>query len=677
MSGSITPGLSLLGDPMGLADYAATAQMDPVHKQLQDVGIPTTPTQPQQAPPSVPQPDPAVTGDAASADNPNGMGSPTATQTVPNAQPLLGAINSAQAAAARAQGVQNAPTIQAPPQQAPAPAPSGDQGDDWGGLFANQPKQAAEPQGDQWDLPAQQAPAKPVATLPATPSTGPDGAAVNSVSGNNYGNIRPPGASSGFNSYATPVDGVAAMSHQLSLYAAGSPATGGKPINTLIGLTSTWAPKGDGKNDPVAYAQAISKATGIPVDQPINLADPALQQKIIPAMARVEQGRDGTIDPGTLQQGIQLAASGKPIQMGQPLQSTAPGSDVTLAATSTQPAAQPDTSAAQRLALAQSMQGGGNDIASQLRAIGLNPSTMMGNPLLALGAGLAGKRTLGEGISAAAGNLNQLYMQRGDLGFKLAQMGLENKRLDNQMAYQNELLGVRDKQLGQGQQRIDNTAANQQAQRQQAQQRIDYTTSGGAMSFKDNLKESQEIDQEGEEAAKQLGTYANWQKLAQSGQAGIGAGVMAEMKRRLATNFPQLGIGPNTSDMQVADIMGKLWQQDSVQAMKGTGLRTQREFEVFQKSAPSLSTNPDAAAAAAGAMVNSANADLAAYKAWHDPNTNQADIMHQTNGVANFRSRFVQPAMEANAKGTVAVGPNGPSQQNIIKYDAQGNRVTQ
>jgi hypothetical protein len=61
-------------------------------------------------------------------------------------------------------------------------------------------------------------------------------------------------------------------------------------VTTLNALTAKWAPKGDGANDPVAYAATIAKATGIDPNAAINLADPATANKIMPVMAAVEQG---------------------------------------------------------------------------------------------------------------------------------------------------------------------------------------------------------------------------------------------------------------------------------------------------------------------------------------------------------------------------------------------------
>ncbi len=111
--------------------------------------------------------------------------------------------------------------------------------------------------------------------------------------GNNPGNISDGafarsqpgyvGANGRFAQFDTVQNGVAAMAANLRSYAA-------KGVTTLNQLTAKWAPYGDGKNDPVAYAARIAAATGIGADQPIDLADQGVAAKIIPIMASVEQG---------------------------------------------------------------------------------------------------------------------------------------------------------------------------------------------------------------------------------------------------------------------------------------------------------------------------------------------------------------------------------------------------
>jgi hypothetical protein len=512
MSGSITPGLSLMGDPMGLAEYAATSQMDPVHKQLQAVGIPTTPSQPQ-----APAPDISQTGSV----GPDGSYVPPAAIPTPqqaqSANPL-GAVANAVVPAAMAGGDHPAPA----PVQSNAPSPdqqiSTQDGNQlysrgkqaletvnaqqqaadasWGGALSDAKKAeqaqqqaptmapsaalAAAPNGDSFDLYGYgqqgQAPAKPVATLPATPSTGADGRDFSQPQHLNADGTR---------NWDTVVNQITSMNSPTSKNGAGSTASGQGDFTDGTWQQFLQSPANTGKwtmqdkSNPAAVDAAVRWNAGVTnnalkagigrdaTDTEVlaghllgagyltsalkNPTGDAYQTYVAAAgQGRADQAfsQNGTL----LQKGMTNAQA---VQTAENFMTGhgAPGHgapDVTLAATSAQPSAQPATSADQRLALAQSLQGGGgnNDIASQLRAVGLNPNTMMGNPFLALGAGLAGKRTLGEGISAAAGNLNQLYMQRGDLGFKLAQMGLENKRLDNQAAYQRELLDYRGVGLG-------------------------------------------------------------------------------------------------------------------------------------------------------------------------------------------------------------------------------------
>ena len=141
--------------------------------------------------------------------------------------------------------------------------------------------------------------ATPSTTAPTT-----DGGGGGGTSDNNFGNIRPTGASSGFNTYATPQEGVAAMSSNLAAYASKH------GINTLNGLTARWAPKGDGNNDPAAYAASLGKMLGLDPNAEINLADPLLQSRLIPAMAQIEKGRPFSQPRDVLLAGIQAGLGG-------------------------------------------------------------------------------------------------------------------------------------------------------------------------------------------------------------------------------------------------------------------------------------------------------------------------------------------------------------------------------
>src|SRR5215831_14723355 len=137
------------------------------------------------------------------------------------------------------------------------------------------------------------------APLPGQPGYGAPAPQGSGSVDNNFGNIRPVGATTGFNTYATPQDGIAAMSSNLAAY------KNQHGITTLNDLTARWAPKGDGANDPVAYAKTLGTKLGIDPNAEINLADPLLQSRLIPAMAAIEKGKPFNQPMDVLTAGIQ------------------------------------------------------------------------------------------------------------------------------------------------------------------------------------------------------------------------------------------------------------------------------------------------------------------------------------------------------------------------------------
>lgn len=115
---------------------------------------------------------------------------------------------------------------------------------------------------------------------------------------NNPGNIRMtdsslrsyPGAKpgvKGFLAFETPEQGQAAIGqtwrHISKTYKATTPRE----------IISRYAPRGDGKNDPDAYAASLQKLTGLDPDQPVDLNDPAVMQKIQAAVSQIETGTAG------------------------------------------------------------------------------------------------------------------------------------------------------------------------------------------------------------------------------------------------------------------------------------------------------------------------------------------------------------------------------------------------
>ena len=111
---------------------------------------------------------------------------------------------------------------------------------------------------------------------------------------NNPGNLRPlpngqmwqgqTGVAGGFDTFGTPEAGDRAatinLQNQERLHG----------LNTISQIVAKWAPKGDGANDPAAYAATVGRMTGIDPNQPIDLNDPATLQKVKGALYTVEQG---------------------------------------------------------------------------------------------------------------------------------------------------------------------------------------------------------------------------------------------------------------------------------------------------------------------------------------------------------------------------------------------------
>lgn len=89
----------------------------------------------------------------------------------------------------------------------------------------------------------------------------------------------------GFAAFPTMQAGLQAAQNQMSLYGTRD------GINTITGLVSKWAPPSE--NDTLKYIEHVSRVTGIPANAKINLADPAVQAKIIPAMSIMENGPVG------------------------------------------------------------------------------------------------------------------------------------------------------------------------------------------------------------------------------------------------------------------------------------------------------------------------------------------------------------------------------------------------
>src|SRR5580700_700135 len=157
----------------------------------------------------------------------------------------------------------------------------------------------------------------------ATAPTGSAGGGNWEVAHNNFAGMRNPNVAAagdpnanpnGWQSFATPEEGLGAISQQLDRYAAGGVKTAtnptGAPLNTLRGIVSTWAPPNENPTDQlVARASAV---TGFHPDQQLNVSDPATKAKLIEGMIRNEQGGNLPVDPNLIAQvaGVKPGSSG-------------------------------------------------------------------------------------------------------------------------------------------------------------------------------------------------------------------------------------------------------------------------------------------------------------------------------------------------------------------------------
>jgi hypothetical protein len=84
-----------------------------------------------------------------------------------------------------------------------------------------------------------------------------------------------------FAKFDTSEAGLDAAANLLGIY-------GRKGINTIAGITATWAPASEKGNDPRSYAETVSKALGVDPNQPIDLSNADARRAIATAMSRVE-----------------------------------------------------------------------------------------------------------------------------------------------------------------------------------------------------------------------------------------------------------------------------------------------------------------------------------------------------------------------------------------------------
>ncbi len=110
---------------------------------------------------------------------------------------------------------------------------------------------------------------------------------------NNIGNVRPRGASTGFQQVGSFDEGVALTVNNARAYPASF--NGGKDMS-LAQIGERWAPKGDGNNDPAQWARNVASGSGLPVDKPINLNDPEVAARFARGVHLAEWGKTKPLD---------------------------------------------------------------------------------------------------------------------------------------------------------------------------------------------------------------------------------------------------------------------------------------------------------------------------------------------------------------------------------------------
>lgn len=106
----------------------------------------------------------------------------------------------------------------------------------------------------------------------------------------NPGNLRIPGSTTGFQSFANDDQGIRALAHQLQLY------EGRDGLRTIRGIISKYAPGNE--NNTAAYIANVSKRTGLGADQQIDPANLDQLVKLIVAITKQENGRSTFTEGG-------------------------------------------------------------------------------------------------------------------------------------------------------------------------------------------------------------------------------------------------------------------------------------------------------------------------------------------------------------------------------------------
>lgn len=101
------------------------------------------------------------------------------------------------------------------------------------------------------------------------------------IRNNNPGNLRPVGASTGFQQFETMQQGLAALDKDLQI-------KGGRGVNTIRKVISAWAPPSE--NNTEAYIKTVAQRLGVPPDAALDMENPLVRQALSTAISLHENG---------------------------------------------------------------------------------------------------------------------------------------------------------------------------------------------------------------------------------------------------------------------------------------------------------------------------------------------------------------------------------------------------
>lgn len=108
------------------------------------------------------------------------------------------------------------------------------------------------------------------------------------IRNNNPGNLRPVGASTGFQQFSSMQEGLQALDKDLQI-------KGGRGVNTIRKVISAWAPPSE--NNTEAYIKTVAQRLGVPPDAALDMENPLVRQALSTAISLHENGSKALLAP--------------------------------------------------------------------------------------------------------------------------------------------------------------------------------------------------------------------------------------------------------------------------------------------------------------------------------------------------------------------------------------------